>query len=161
MCLPCIQVDEKKLKAMMSEVWSSLESPLVAIPVDYRLYARKKSLRSGYVLVTRGAVYVFKSKFMKPVVFDKKIHILDMRKITITKDNMMVIEFDDYNAEIKTKSITSLYAGIFTVLREVTFGVVEFRELPVESEIPLPRVEITERIPEAIRWRALFLAHFY
>ena len=48
-----------------------------------------------------------------------------------------------------------------TVLRENTFGVIGFKEMEVTSDIPLPPVEIKERIPQAIKWRSLFLAHFY
>jgi len=161
MTLPCIKVDGSKHDTMASSVWSKLEEPLVMIPVEYKIVQRKKGLRNGFIMVTRGAVYIFKTKFFQiQPILDKKLHILDMRKLRIESE-MMFIEFDDYIGEIKSKYITSLYVSLQTVISEVTYGVKKIRTFEIESDNPLPVVHIKSRPPQSIRWRALFLAHFY
>lgn len=158
--LPCLQCETKKQLLMVNEVWSKLEEPLVCVPCDYKIVETKKSLRPGNLMITRGALYFFKAKFAKPVVYDRKIHILDMRGMRISTD-YMTIEFEAYNAEISSKYIIHIYLAIMTILKELTLGVFTYTPFEVHSDIPLPPVEIKERIPQAIRWRALFLAHFY
>ncbi|EAX99073.1 hypothetical protein TVAG_290200 [Trichomonas vaginalis G3] len=158
--LPCIQVDQKKQLLMVNEVWSPLEEPIVCVPCDYKMVETKKSLRAGHVMITRGAVYFFKSKFMNPVVFDRKVHILDFRGMRVSTDNI-IIEFDHFNGEISSKYAIQIYMAIMTVLKELTFGVSTYKPFEVHGDFALPQIVVSKRIPQAIRWRALFLAHFY
>ena len=64
MDLPFIKVDGSKLETIKSMIWFKSEEPLFLVPLEYRIESRKKNLRTGYLMVTKGSMYVIKTKFL-------------------------------------------------------------------------------------------------
>lgn len=158
--IECLRVDDAKLDVMAQKVWCDVERPIVAIPVDYKLRSRESST-SGYVMLTRGALYVFKKpKLIGQPELVAKWHPLDIRTLTL-KPNLMVFEFDDYQSSLKGDDLPSLATAMITILKEATYGIKDIVLMNVNSEVPLPPVEVHQRPNMAIKWRALLLAHFY
>ena len=158
--IECLRVDDAKLDVMAQKVWCDVERPIVAIPVDYRLRARE-SATAGYVMLTRGALYVFKKpKLIGQPELVTKWHPLDIRTLTL-KPNLMTFEFDNFQSSLKGDDLPALATAMITILKEATYGIKDIVLMNVNSEVPLPPVEVLQRPNMAIKWRALLLAHFY
>ena len=160
MTLPFVKVEGSKLETIKSYIWFKNEEPLFLVPVEYKIEARKKKLRDGFLLVTRGAIYVFKTKFLKPLELDKKLHILNIKKMDIQQD-FVFIDFDSFRGEFKMKNGAELYEALIKVLTEVSFGIPNFKAFEVESSITLPTVVQESRPVNAIAERIYFFSHFF
>ena len=155
-----IRVDDNKLDSMSQKVWCDVERPIVVIPVEYKLRARDSST-SGYLMLTRGALYVFKKpKLIGQPDLVAKFHPLDVRQMNLRAGHM-VLEFDDFQASFKGDDLVHLATAMLVILKEATFGIKDIVLMNVNSEVPLPSTEVTQRPEMAIKWRALLLAHFY
>lgn len=158
--LECIRVDDSKLDAMAQKVWCDVELPIVVIPVDYKLHARD-SWTAGFVMLTRGALYIFKKpKLIGQPDLVNKINLLDVRQMTLRAD-LMILEFDDSQTSFKGDDLPQLATAMLVILNEATYGIKDLILMKVNSDIQLPPTEVLERPEMAIKWRALLLAHFY
>lgn len=157
--IQCIKVDDSKLEALQSKCWCDLELPIVAIPMEYKLKF-KDSFTNGFLMVTRGALYVFKSKVFGAPDFVIKYHLLDVRKMRL-KTSSVIMEYDDFETEFKSHDIIQAVTAMLTILYEATFGLKSIIILSFSSEIPYTVPIIQQRPKYALKWRALFLAHFY
>ena len=160
MSLPFIKVDGTKLETIKSLMVFKSEEPLFLAPLEYRIQARKKNLRPGFLLVTRGAIYVLKTKFLKPPMLDKKLHILNILKMKIDLEQVDV-DFQNFHAEFKMKYGTQFYEAVQTVLSEVTYGIPNYKGFEIESDLELPQILLKSRPQNAISLRILFFAHYY
>ncbi|OHT16835.1 hypothetical protein TRFO_12923 [Tritrichomonas foetus] len=152
-------VDDTKLESMASKVWCDLERPIVAVPLEFKLKDRD-SFTNGFLMFTRGASYLFKSKIFGHPEFIQKFHLLDVRCM-ILRHETLVFEFDNHAITLKTEDVAPIATAMLTVLYEATYGIQGIHLLNVRKEIAFSDVVVNERPKSALKWRALFLAHFY
>ena len=156
--IECITVDENRVSQMASNTWGDIEKPIVCVPAEYKLKP-KDSFSNGFVMITRGTNYIFKKKF-KDTELITKFHTLDVRSMRLDKQ-IIFIEFDDENYEIKSKDAVYIIKAIRTILDEATYGLNDLNKFSFETLTPIEDTFITKRPADNLKYRALFLAHFY
>lgn len=160
--LECIHdIDSTKLETMSSKVWCDLEAPIVAVPVQYSLKLQD-SLSNGFLMFTRGAVYIFKSKFIGQPELVHKFSLLNVRVFNLRPQTIVFEFINNSTITLKTDDVAPIAKAMLTVLYESTYGVTKYITLPtVRKEISFPDITVNERPKDALKWRALFLAHYY
>lgn len=154
-------VDDAKLEVMSSKVWCDFERPIVAVPLQYSLKLQD-SLSNGFLLFTRGAVYIFKSKFIGQPELVHKFSLLNVRRFNLRPQNLVFEFVNNSTITFKTDDVAPIAKAMLTVLYEATYGATKYITLPqVQKDISFPDITITERPKDALKWRALFLAHYY
>ena len=158
--IECIHdVDDSKFESMASKTWCDLETPVVLVPLEYKLRDRD-SFSNGYFMVTRGAAYIFKSRFLGQPELLQKFHMLNMSRIVI--DNQaLVFSLRENQITIKTEDTKQIALAMLTILYEAVYGVTNIQLPDIQSHVSLPPIEVTERPKSALKWRALFLSHYY
>lgn len=159
--LKFINADPAKLKNMRSYCWCPLEEPIVATPIEFNK-KNKKGFRTGFLMFTRGAIYLFKQKMLhkdlKPPVMH---HLLDVRVMTVLP-NEILLEMDDFKLHIKTDHPVQVAAPMIYTLYSSTYGLPTLKVMDIKEQgVSLPTIRLTKRPNDALQWRALFLAHFY
>ena len=159
--IECIHdIDDSKVEAMCTKVWCDYERPIVAVPLEFTLSDRDSST-NGYLLFTRGAAYLFKAKFLtNQPDFVHKFHMLHVKALTIRKQSL-IFEFDTTRITLKTDDAIAIATAMLTVLYESTYGVPNIQLPAIRKEAVFPDVIVNERPKNALKWRALFLAHYY
>jgi len=154
-----INVSDSKLQSMLSSVWTTAESPLYATSIEFK-YTSKNSYSSGFLLVTYGAVYFYKAKVFGSPEFFRKIHLLDCREFKVSSDSIVMV-FDEYEMNIKSKETKIIAQSILEMFYECTYGVKDVLFMQIQSSIDLNIPTLTERPKDLLKHRSLFLAHFY
>ena len=154
-------VDDAKLEIMSSKVWCDLEAPIVAVPLQYSLKLQD-NLTNGFLMFTRGAAYIFKSKFIGQPELVSKFSLLNVRRLSLRPQNLVFEFINNSTITLKTDDVAPIARAMLTVLYEATYGVTKYINMPiVQKDISFPDITITERPKDALKWRALFLAHYY
>lgn len=159
MSIEFISVDKDKLRSMTKRVWCDLERPIVACSIDFKFRENKK-WKSGCLLFTRGAIYIFKLRVLRKMKYYKKLHILDVRDL-IVRPGTMTFVFDSGSMYVKSENVGEIASAMVRVLNEAIFGLKNLTVMHVDSTVPLHNVDVTSRPQNALKWRALLLAHFY
>ena len=153
-----LEVDDSKLAVARRRFWAKEEEPEVAIETDYKY--KKKGNRKGLLVLTRGALYVFKVKIEKsehPVVV---VCPLDVHKITYQKHEMAIESPDEPTLTVKSEWAGSIAERLVMFWREATYGVREVRQLELAGNFgDLALYEVQRRPRSALKHRALMLAH--
>ena len=157
---PVLAVTSKsKVKELTQVVWCSFEEPLVLAPCEFQ--ATKRTNKSGYLMVTFGAVYIFKSKLVKADILYYKLHLLDMRKVVVSPTKI-VLELASLHVTIKVKSAPAIARVMKSVLYQCTWGLTDVLTAKfVDDGADLGKLRITQRPKDALRKRCLFMCHFY
>lgn len=153
-----INVDNSKLNQMIESTWIEYETPVVATPIEYKLKI-KDSFSSGFIMITRGANYIFKKK-LSSVELVNKFHTLDIRQVRLSISSVD-FEFDDEQINVKSKDSVQIFCGILRILNEASYGIKNLKTFQLFSDISIPNCTISQRPQQALKWRALFFAHFY
>ena len=153
-----LELDDSKLAAARRRFWAREEEPEVAIETDYKY--KKKGTRKGLFVLTRGALYVFKTKIEKsdhPVVV---VCPLDVHKITYQRHEMAIESPDEPTLTVKSEWAGSIAERIVMFWREATYGVKKVRKLELAGDVgELALQEVQKRPRSALKHRALMLAH--
>ena len=160
---PVLKAPEDKIAVMQKDFWSEYETPIVVYPLSFKLSA-KDMYTSGFICVTQGSNYLYKTSFGK-VVYVTQFHTLDIRKISLSSSKF-VLQYDDpeKTMKFKCKEPTVVIHAIQTILEEATFGLSDtnfFKVDYLDHKTVLPVSPVIQRPSLALKWRALFLAHFY
>lgn len=154
-------VDDSKLELMSSKVWCDFERPIVAVPLQYSLKLQD-NLSNGFLMFTRGAAYIFKSKFIGQPELVFKFSLLNVRRLNLRPQNLVFEFVNNSTVTLKTDDVAPIAKAMLTVLYEATYGVTKNIVLPqVQKDISFPDIAVNERPKDALKWRALFLAHYY
>ena len=127
---------------------------------QYR-FTSKTHWRQGGLIITRGAIYIFKFKAPEKVKLKRKCHILDMRELLVPAPLDMKFVFDRSEIQFRCNYQTDAAFAVMSILNEATYGVKDLKTVRVESALPLRDATVSQRPKNALKWRALFLAHFY
>lgn len=159
--LKYITVDQTKLRNLTQFVWCPFETPIVATPVEFNKKG-KKGFRTGILMFTRGSIYLFKTKVLTKELKEPILrHLLDAKVFTVTPKEIL-IEYDDYTLTIKTDNTVKVAVPMIYVLKSATYGLTSLKTMQIVAQgVSLPEVTIPSRPVDALKWRALFLAHFY
>ncbi|KAK8866579.1 hypothetical protein M9Y10_009543 [Tritrichomonas musculus] len=159
--LKYITIDPNKLRSLQQFCWCPFETAIVATPCEFNKKG-KKGLRNGILMFTRGSIYLFKTKKLSKEIKEPILrHLLDARVFTVTPKDIL-IEYDDYTLQIKAEQTVKIAVPMIYVLRSSTFGLTSLQTMKIIGQgVTLPDVTIPNRPVDALKWRALFLAHFY
>lgn len=167
-----IKVEDKILQEMVKSRWFELETPLIAIPISFRLKPSESST-GGLLLFTRGAIYIFNKKVFGAATLFKKFHLLDCQSFTLSN---VLLEFvfkeNKYNPEssgdLEIKSNFSIHIAkiMLRVFNELTFGVSSepFFDINISPDVQeniIQDASIKTRPIQALKMRAIFLCHYY
>ncbi|OHS97558.1 hypothetical protein TRFO_36212 [Tritrichomonas foetus] len=155
-------VDKSKLKQLQSFCWCEFEKPIVAATVEYNKKG-KKGKRPGILMLTRGSIYIFKNKILQkelksPIMY----HLLDAKVLHVTPKRL-IIDFDSFELKLKTEHADRIARPMLYILRSCTYGLPSLQTMRLDnSQCPhCQDIVIDHRPEDALKWRALFLAHFY
>ncbi|OHT07439.1 hypothetical protein TRFO_24328 [Tritrichomonas foetus] len=156
-----IYIDDAKLEQMRTHCWCEFEQPLLAAPVEFKL-STTNSFSSGFLMITRGSNYLFKSKIFGGIEFLQEFHLLNVNVLHCSIGQMI---FDMNNGTIitlKTDDVSQITYTILNVFKTATYGLAaDVQSIRVDSTIQFTDVNINERPERLMKWRAIFLAHYY
>ena len=158
---PLITVSSKsKVKELSQVVWCHQEEPLALVACEFS--ENKKKKRTGYVMVTFGAIYIFKSKILKADILYYKLHLLDIRTALVTPTTI-VLGLTSTSITLKVKNAPGLAYVMKAVLFQCTWGLTDvlLTKFVVDQGAELQNVRITERPKDAFKKRCIFMCHFY
>ncbi|OHT05859.1 hypothetical protein TRFO_26296 [Tritrichomonas foetus] len=154
-----VKVDDKVLVYMMSKVWCDLEQPIVACPIEYKIN-EEPNYNKGYLMITRGAHYLFKGKMFKGCEFVAKFNLLEVNIIDYS-DTTILFELEKSSYQLLSENyIQTIATATDFVMKTATFGVNNIHTYKLRGE-KWPESQIQERPENAMKWRSIFLAHFY
>jgi hypothetical protein len=157
--IEAFSVDEAKMQQMTQHCWCTLEQPIIACSIEFR-HSVKESWTNGHILFTRGAVYIFKNKMFSSVELVRKFHLLSIERLEVRPPRVH-FSADTFQLFLKTDNVISIAHAMDYIIQEAIFGLPHVKTMEIDSIPPLPEVQIKQRPQFALRWRALFLAHFY
>ena len=157
-----ISVENKQLKEMVKSRWTDLETPIIAVPIDYKFQA-KESFNSGFFMFTKGALYLFNKKMFSVPVFYDEFHLLNCQRINFIQKSLFFI-FGEQELELKfSDQNQSVSVGklIIKTFRELTYGLDQNNFFQISTDVQIEDIVIQSRPEYSLKWRTLFMAHYY
>jgi hypothetical protein len=150
-------VTPKNKTMLISAVWSDLETPLVRVGADFVADAKPVD---GFLMVTFGAIYVFKRQQFRPPSVHYKFHVLEIRRILVG-DESIQIETEDQQLLLKVVQAYEVVHVLKSVIAQLTWGLdlpkgtaPEFVNITFDSLTPL-----NQRPQDGLQKRAMLFAH--
>ncbi|OHT07448.1 hypothetical protein TRFO_24347 [Tritrichomonas foetus] len=90
-----------KLKPLLPSLWSKLEELLVSLNVEYFLDNSlkekkiKKIKKHGFLLVTFGAIYIFKKNLLTESALKYRVSYLDIKKVEVYEGKYFSLFFEN------------------------------------------------------------------
>ncbi|OHT08191.1 hypothetical protein TRFO_23327 [Tritrichomonas foetus] len=177
---PVIKLSKIKLKPMLENIWTYLETPIFVDSIVFKKSTDKKA-RTGFAILTHGALYLFKTKLIQNPKLFHTISILDYDEIIYSKEsgNSILLSSEKNTVKLsKCSHMKELFEKLAFVLFECSFGV-ENIILPKFTPDVYHEVKNTilynfqqdssnqsneksnYRPEDALIKRCLFFAHFY
>lgn len=153
-----INVNDKQLQVFKQHTWDESEKIMIAVPCEYK--KEKKKFTNGFLVCTYGTNYIFKSKILGLPQFDFVFHLLECNKFHVLQDKI-VLTYDSCIIEIKTENVVDVAALILKMFSEMTWKCNDVEFMKIQTDVQLPNYKVTQRAPNSLMNRALFLSHFY
>ena len=162
MSLEVIDMKPKLLKKLSKSFWCDMEQPIVAVNEQHR-YGHKNNYVSGAVILTRGSIYLFESNWKGKLELKHRYNLLDVRTLKFNRQELeFTLIFDNFEITIDPKQrVRQVAFAMVYILNEATYGLKNLQTLRVEPAGELNDATVSKRPPNALKWRALMLAHFY
>ena len=154
-----ITIPDSKLQQLLEVVWTKEEKPILATNIEFRFDAIP--FQSGIILATYGAIYIFKAKYFGQPEYFRKYHLLRCLEFNVTENSTIEMLFPNYFLSIQANDYIEIADVLLSIFSECTYKLKNIKLMAVTSAVPLPKYEVTERLPNALKHRALFLAHYY
>jgi hypothetical protein len=155
-----VAVDDPKLQLLLKSCWSDYEEPLIYCSLGYR-FKDRDSWKHGLLLVTRGAVYLFKSKVFSGIKFLTKFHLLRVATLQVGPSTLSLHFQDDSAVHFKLEQPARIAYKLNYLIHEMLYGVEHHIPMRIDSTVPIEPVTLSSRLQFALKWRAIFLAHYY
>ncbi|KAK8894876.1 hypothetical protein M9Y10_023316 [Tritrichomonas musculus] len=125
-----ITVNKVKISDVSTYIWSELEDILVAVPIDYKDNQHKRS-KGGTLVITYGAIYIFKNKLLSELPPKYTLSLLDANTVkAFENSSLIVMTFPDKEITIKTKHCVKILEIMAKIIAECTYGLAPFLILP-------------------------------
>ena len=166
-----VNVKSKILFYMEAQRWCDQEKVLFASIVDFKLQ-KKDSYRVGYIMITNGANYIFKSKSFNSFEQVKKFSILNVNSIHFDDENITFEMDNDNSIQLRTENSKKIAFSSLFLIKIVTKNVktinnkVHIFELSgsnwnsVEKDV-VNKLNSDEHFNDILKWRAILFAHYY
>lgn len=123
-------ISKVKMKDLSTFIWSELEDVLISIPVDYKTEEHKRS-RSGTLILTYGAVYIFKNRLFTELPPKYTLSLLDALKVEAYENSsLFIMTFSEQEFIIKTKYAVQVVEAMAKVVAECAYGLLDLLILP-------------------------------
>jgi hypothetical protein len=157
---PIDLVTPKNRAKLIPAVWSELETPLVLVNADFLADGKQTN---GFLMVTFGAIYVFKPQQFKPPAVRYKFHILEIRRILAARDSIE-IQAETHHLLLTVKQTREIVYVLQSVIAELTWALDlpggAIPEFVKSADITLdPVAPLRQRPLDALTKRALLFAH--
>lgn len=123
-------ISKVKMKDISTYIWSELEDVLVSIPIDFKTEEQKRS-KSGTLILTYGAVYIFKNRLFSEYQPKYTLSLLDALKVEAYENSsLFIMTFTNHEFIIKTKYAVQVVETMAKVVAECTYGLLNLLILP-------------------------------
>jgi len=162
MITPYLSAPEGKVDEISQILWTSWESILVAIDCRFELpHEEETETVNGYFIFTIGAMYFFEKKAIGRPEYRGKYSILDCRVFHLKPSGSFELEFDEFWINIDTNNGKEVAKVMVAYLDEIFYDIPGFNRMSVIPPIDGRESTIKSRPNNALKNRALLLAHFY
>lgn len=123
-------LNKVKMKPLLPYLWTNLEQILVDMPCDFKADSQKR-YRNGFLVITYGAVYLFKNKFLVAPPPTFCLTLLDCRIVTCNeKASTITLLYADLLVTIKVKEAVKIINIMAKIVSESTYGLRQYLILP-------------------------------
>lgn len=157
-----IHLTLQQLEKLKEYIWSDAETITVAQDVTKLHLNGGKASRT--IVVTNGAVYIFKTRSFNKVELDKAFSIVALTKISYIEPNILNLTFDSKVIVLRTNDALNIGNLLTYQYSKVTFHVPNHTGLRVESTPPDALKEFTSILsrPSALfQMRIITFSHLY
>ena len=123
-------ISKVRMKDISAYLWSDLEEVLVSVPIDYKTDEKKRS-RGGTLILTYGAVYIFRNQLFSELPPKYTLSLLDALKVEAYENSsLFIMTFSDKEFIIKTKYAVQIVEAMAKVVAECAYGLLTLLILP-------------------------------
>jgi hypothetical protein len=155
-----VTIEPAKLATMVPRFFiPEFEQPVIAFPTEFKLKP-KDGFMNGFFLLTRIAIYFFRSKVFGAPELSAKINILRITSL-IVEPKVIIVEIQQSlpPTSFKVTDPVPVVLGIQTFIQEILFGVKSaLSSFVIHSEITDQEVNLKQRGSFALKWRTLALS---
>lgn len=159
-----IKVDEKILGYMEEEVKYEDEDILVAIPINFK-FVESENYQKGFLMVTNGAYYVFRKAILTGLQTMRTFNLLEvstLRYYIATKEFTFIFDGnrDVYMNSSEADDFEQLAKANVFIMKTILYGIKNIQTYKVIGDM-LPGLTFKEKPDFILKWRIIFLAHYY
>ena len=157
-----IHLTLQQIEKLKEHLWSDMES--IAAVQDVTKLHLNGGTAPRTIIITNGAIYMFKVKSFNKVELDKEFSIVSLNKISYIEPNILNLAFNSKTIVIKTDDALNIGNLLTYQYSKVTYHVPNHSRLRVESTPPEALKEYTriKSRPSALfQTRLIVLSHYY
>lgn len=153
---------EDKIESLMEELAVyDFEDPLVAIPVDFKI-EEKDNYQKGFLMITQGANYIFRKNILTGLQTFRTFNLLEVAtvKYNIASKEIAFLFEEGRDMYLCSEDVSQIAYAIMFVLQTALYGISDIQTFNVVGDA-MPDVTFPQRPKFALKWRVIFLVHFY